>query len=328
MQYKSCHLLEHGISFHINDTIRPCCYIKPEDNSLSGPILFQGDLPHQKIDWNKIFRKKEEYINSFKKNIIPFECENCIFIQERDWDDDKDYINYIHITHFTKCNSNCIYCYTSCDKAKYNSYKSYNIYPVIKDIVEQNLFKSTGLVEFAGGECTILEEFSDVMNILLPTGCNFKINSSGIKYSPEIQKGLENGQLNLIFSLDSANRETYLKIKQVNSFDAAINNLEEYSKYQNPKTRSWGDCYGNVFAKFIIIPNVNDTKEEIDILFQTCEKINCRNIIFDLEWDWYNKTQPNIPQKYYDLLQYTTEKNQEFQLNISYYRNAEDVLKK
>lgn len=63
-------------------------------------------------------------------------------------------------------------------------------------MLEKNILKPGGAIGFGGGEPTILEEFEELISILLDKGfTNIRVPSSGIKYSEIIEKGISKGQL-------------------------------------------------------------------------------------------------------------------------------------
>ena len=103
-----------------------------------------------------------------KKGIYLDACKDCIYLHEKDWDE-ENYINHFTFNHWTKCNCNCIYCYTNDDKKKFNAYKEYPIFPIIKAMFKSGVIKKTeeSCLCFGGGEPTILKDFDKLINLLL-----------------------------------------------------------------------------------------------------------------------------------------------------------------
>src|SRR5699024_7467258 len=118
---------------------------------------------------------------------------------------------------------------------------------------------------FGGGEPTILHEFDKLINLFLDKGCkNIRINSSGIKYSKSIEKGLKSGAISLVISTDADCSETYEKIKQVKAYKKVWENIRKYAKAQSKDNL--------LKVKFILFPGVNDNYEEINKWFDEVVK--------------------------------------------------------
>ena len=53
MKYKSCHLIEHGISIDV-DSIKACCLSRDFDK---GQLMIVPKYSDSKIDWNTLFKR-------------------------------------------------------------------------------------------------------------------------------------------------------------------------------------------------------------------------------------------------------------------------------
>ena len=262
--YTSCHWIQHGLSFE-NDHIEMCCLCCHKGG---GRLYIKDEYKGKGLKWDDIFKLKEKFIEENKKGIIDPRCEGCFNLVHKGWDDNEKYINYIHFNHWTHCNSDCIYCYTSWDKKNFQKKPHYKVMPMLKELFKKKLFHPDGEVTFAGGEPTILNEFDDIINILLKNGVNrITVHTSGIKLSKAIEKGLKEGKLSVCLSADAGSSETFYKVKRVNKFDKFWQNVEKYAQAQ-PK-----DNNTLVETKFIIIPGVNDNKEEIEKWLLTLKMI-------------------------------------------------------
>ncbi|MBR6163588.1 radical SAM protein [bacterium] len=273
--YTSCPWIESGVCFDngvYGSNIKLCCYMSAPGG---GNSMIFTDYWGEKINWRKFFKIKNDYRAIQKNGGTIKECEGCIFFETREWNN-KDYIDSIIVDHFTRCNCNCIYCYTEEDKQGYNNLKTYNLLPVIKDMFKYNILKPGGAIGFGGGEPTILEEFEELTELLLKNKfTNIRINSSGIKFSPIIAKGIASRQITVVVSMDSATRETYKKIKQIDAFDKVCENLIKYSQAQTQT--------GFVVNKYIIIPEINDTKEEIMKWVDFNKENKIESLVIDVE---------------------------------------------
>ena len=195
-----------------------------------------------------------------KNGEIYSKCKGCYYLEERDWDND-DYFCEMLIGHWSHCNCNCIYCYTDEDKYYYNTREFYKVLPVIQDMLDKNLIRNGGEIAFGGGEPTILEEFEDLLEAFLSHGINnIRIHTSGIKFSPAIFKGLSEGKVTAIISIDSSTPETYKKIKNINAFSKVRENIGKYAK-----------SGGALYSKYVLLPGFNDTLDEIKMWLKDCQ---------------------------------------------------------
>ncbi len=311
-KYISCKWLESGVCFDngvYGSNVKLCCYMSAPGGGNS--MIFEG-YKGEKIDWDKFFKIKEEYRNIQKSGNTVKGCVGCVFLEEKNWPQ-VNYIDNIIFDHFTKCNCACNYCYTEEDKKRYNTLKTYNIYPIIKDMFDKKIIQRGGAIGFGGGEPTILPEFDKLIDLFLKNGFNdMRVPSSGIKYSKMVEKGIKTGQLSVVVSIDSSTRETYKKIKQTDAFNTVCKNLKKYAKAQKSSY--------NVISKYIIIPNVNDTKEEIDNWLKFNKENNIEIVVIDIENSWLNKYRKTEPDKrIVELIIYVIKKTQEmkfFRLEI------------
>ena len=166
------------------------------------------------------------------------------------------------------------------------------------------ILKTGGAIGFGGGEPTILEEFEELTELFLKHNfTNIRINTSGIKFSPIIAKGIASKQITVVVSMDSATRETYKKIKQNDSFDKVCENLINYSKAQTAP--------GFVVNKYIIIPKINDTREEIEKWIDFNKANNINSLVIDVENSWFMKFRENHDASVLELIRFAEEKAKE-----------------
>lgn len=292
MKYVSCKHLEHGIAFFSNE-IQTCCISAHEGG---GRIQCLTDYFGEPVDWNKFFAHRRQLRDMHKRGEIYEKCKGCYYLTEQEWDD-GDYFYEMLIGHWTQCNCNCIYCYTDEDKYYYNTRAFYNLYPVIKDMLDRNLIRNGGEITFGGGEPTILPEFEDLLKAFLEHGLNnIRIHSSGIRFSPAIYKGLQEGKITLIVSIDSATPETYKKIKCKNTFFSVRDNITKYA-----------ESGGMLYCKYVLMPGVNDSFEEVKQWLEQCQESKVKYMAFDIEDNWFKANRDNIPQKIYDLFDYVVQ---------------------
>jgi len=314
-EYTSCDWVTSGIHFFHN-RVRFCCYEylhSPNEN------IIIPDYKGEKIDYEKFFEIKNKYRELAKSGNIHQNCKNCIYLSSANWSDD-DYFDHFTFNYWSNCNSKCIYCYTK-DLAEKDKRQYYEVYPIIKDMSKKGLLRATprNCVVFGGGEPTILKEFDKLVDLFIQEGFNnIRVNSSGIKYSKTLEKGLKNNSVSLVISPDCGSKDTYLKIKRVNCFDKVWDNIKEYAKKQGNEN--------NLKVKYILLPEINDNKEEIDKWFDMVLKSGVKSVSVSVEQEWYAKHHPNFPQYIYDSLHYICDKADRLNLNMEVYCEAISVL--
>ncbi|MCD7779169.1 MAG: radical SAM protein [Candidatus Gastranaerophilales bacterium] len=293
MKYTSCIHLEHGITF-FSTSVQICCISShPGGGGITEIENYKGEL----INWEEFFSKRNKLREGTKNGVIPEKCAGCYYLKEQEWNN-NNYIDEVLIGHFTNCNCNCIYCYTDKDKDFFNANKTYNIYPVIKDMIEKGVLSKNATITFGGGEPTILKEFEELIYLLLDYDVhNIRIHSDGIKYSPAIEKGLKLGKIALITSVDASSKAVYEKIKRVPCFDKVWKNLDKYAKTKN----------GLIRTKYVLIPGINDNLSEVKNWLQKTYEAGIKNIAFDIEDNWFKAHKDNIPKYIYIIFDFVSE---------------------
>lgn len=319
MKYKSCHLIEKGLFFGKN-CISHCCLIP-----VSGiePIRLFKNADFNRIEIDELIKLKYKYKEMFKRGEIPPACKDCYSLEELDWPDKID-LNCLYFAHWSHCNCNCSYCYFEPEREMHNAYKPQKIMPLLEKLKVEGLLEnaSGGYMSFSGGECTILEEFDDILKFLFEIGSkNIIINSSGIKYNNLIAEGIKKGILSCTISIDSGERELYKKIKKQDTFDIVVENIKKYVSMQSP------DNYEGVRLKYIILPGINSEYKDIEKWLKLVKSLGVNHIILDFETFWFGKNRNKIEDKYIKILYYTKKRAKKLNIKISYYSHAMQALK-
>lgn len=306
MKYKSCHLIEHGISIDV-DSVKACC-LSREFNK--GQLLIIPNYKNNIIDWNNLFEIKKQQREYQKKEVLPA-CEGCYNLREEDWDE-EDYISYINFDHWSQCNSNCIYCGVQANKPKTKN----NILGAIKNLIKLGKFKNNGEITFQGGEPTVLKEFEPLLNLFIKAGSKVRVHSSGILFSRAIREGLKKGVVTVVISPDAAFKETYKTVKRVDKFSKVWDNIKHYRRNLKPGMQEL------VKVKYIIIPGINDTFEEITEFINKIKQIDIKSVIVDIEYTYANKNINNISPHVYVLMDYIEHFCEQNNINYDLYDSA------
>lgn len=312
MNKKGCELIQHGISFERND-VYDCCISHGSDNR--GMPLLIKDYHGEAIDWDKIFEIKRERIKRQQQETI-WECNGCYALTDYDFTD-GDYISFIAFNQMKLCNSKCIYCG---DDFR-NVIKYYDVLPIIKDLIDKGKFRNTGEITFQGGEPTLIKNFDELLNLFIDLKTKIRIHSSGIKFSPAVRKGIKEGFVTIVISLDSGTNKVYEKIKKVKMFDKVIENIKKYAEVLDENNKN------NLRLKYVITPGYNDTIKDIDDWLKIIKKLKIKSIAMDIEVQYANKhNQKDVSPHIYMLMDYIKYKAEQMKLDFITYSFAIYVL--
>lgn len=240
-------------------------------------------IPFEEDDaWNKNEKRRINLINDLKKGLVPANCVGCpdLHYTEKQYEDNdlkRNIINKITIFNHNHCNCKCFYCCVnsvySGDIARKSSF--YDVLPLLKNLETDNRISNNTFIAFNGGEPTMLEEFNDIANIALKHHCKTEILSNGIVYNEMISKLLIDRDDSILYiSLDCGTNDTFKKMKIVDKFNDVILNIK---KYIEDLKKAGKEPY-QIRIKYIIFPNVNDNKKEIDAFFKVCQECGVRTV--------------------------------------------------
>lgn len=325
-----CRYLAHGLYIHYF-CFRHCHLSIHSPNERNNNYIIPYTGPKDKIDWNEVFEQKRTLVQNMRNGDIPPFCKGCHWIEEFDenspeqFESDLDnYIDMIWIGHFNECNANCIYCFSYQEILEKRTTKPYNIFPLFKELLNKKIYNlekaPEAHVSFAMGEPTILKKFEDIIKLFAKNkNKNFAVYTNGIKLSKMIEKLLAKKEIeiNVVISLDAGSREVFKKVKKVDKFKDVCKNIKRYAnaaKLSKPR---------NLGIKYIIIPNVNDTKEEIDKWFNLCVyELGVRYLIADIEEKWFVRKDGDVDEYVKDLLRYIRQRCQDEKIEFEFYDRA------
>ena len=145
-----------------------------------------------------------------------------------------------------------------------------------------------------------------------------RIHSSCILYSKAVEKGLKNGCVDLIVSLDAGSKEKHKEVKGVDSYKKVWKNLKKYASNQK-------DPYA-VKTKFILIPGINDSKEEIDLWLETTKENGINAVLHEIESKWFYARRENVPDEIIEFFDYAKNKAESLGLKYELYERAEHMM--
>ncbi len=312
--YYSCEWIEHGLVF-FPSKISMCCFMGVKEGIQT---IIQDNFYGDNFKIDRIFEVRNKFRAFHKKGKIHINCMNCPSLKSDAWDE-RNYINSLYISHWSNCNSKCIYCYSARHPEEFKN-DNYHLINIIKNLTNNGILRRSSKIMFGGGEPALLDEFEEIINFLLDNGFqNIRVHSSGIKYIPCIEQGLREGKIHITISVDSGCSETYKKIKNVDCYDIVRANIKRYAQC---KTSSG---FANVSAKYIIIPPLNDNIDELEKWLIANKDDNLSFTILDIEENWFNLNKNNIPQHIYDLLSYVKNRSRELKTNFELYERINNL---
>lgn len=325
-----CRYLAHGLYIHY-DCFRHChlSIHSPGERNKNYIIPYKGSK--DKADWDKVFEIKKNLVESMRKGDIPSFCKGCHWIEEFDENSEEQflsdfdkYLDMLWIGHSNECNANCIYCFSFQEISEHRTIKGYDIFPLFKELLEKKIYNlekaPQAHISFAMGEPTILKKFDDIINIFAKYGNKyFALYTNGIKFSKMTAEILKRKdvEIKVVISLDAGSREVFKKVKKVDKFKDVCTNIKKYAQSAAKATPI------DLGVKYIIIPNVNDTKEEIDKWFDLCTKqLDVKYLIADIEEKWFVRQCGEVPEYVKDLLRYIRKRCMDENIAFEFYDRA------
>ena len=124
-------------------------------------------------------------------------------------------------------------------------------------------------------------------------------------------------EIKVIISLDAGSREVFKKVKKTDKFKEVCKNIKKYALAAKKSIPS------HLGVKYIIIPNVNDTKEEIDKWLDLCIKeLGVKYLIADIEEKWFVHHDGNVPEYVKDHLRYIRQRCLDADIEFEFFDRA------
>lgn len=266
--YYSCRCLEETVVVHRDWYC--ICSMYGHFNSIYRPIF---DWDENGFDYKNYLKVKRNIIKDMQNGKIHKGCIGCKDLVKKEWSGRCDKIYHIHFRLSKKCNAKCLYC---CDDVD-NVTPDRSFFNDLKILVKKNILAKDALMEFGGGEFTLHYEFDKILRFLLDNGFyRYKIYTSCLRYIPDFEEALSHGKCEMIVSADAGDRDTFIKIKQADTYNRFWKNLEKYAASQNKNQMQ-------VQAKYIIYRGVNDSEQQIDLFLEKVKSIGIKKVIFDFE---------------------------------------------
>jgi molybdenum cofactor biosynthesis enzyme MoaA len=258
--FPSCRWIEGGLSF-VPGHVRVC----PNCNSAGGApglVAFaEGRLPVDTILARKEIIRRGNRINAFSP------CTNCAYRTEQRWSPREYAFDILCISHATACNLACNYCHTIPEE-RYLQHPGLvpSLYGTIEALINEGHLAPNSLIQWGGGEPTILREFPALFRMLESHGAYSEVYSSGVRISEVLLESLSRNRAGVMVSLDAGTAETYANIKGRPAFDRVVANVARYAS-KNP---------GRTILKMILFENnLGEVSQFLDVAERTGVRIVC-----------------------------------------------------
>lgn len=293
MEYYSCECINGGICF-VEDKIMFCSKGNSAKN-LSMPVLVDN-FKGEKIDFNKIFTERENAIALLKQGDCPEYCKDCIGLEKRNWFENARWFEYVLFSTWTACNCSCLYCNCNPKPGQFlikdiNKYEreqkdnSFNLIPTVYDMISNGYISRHTTIDFAGGEPTIYPYFEDMVKLLLEAKIQkIIVHTNAIRFSKVIQSAIKSGVMDIVVSTDSGSKQGYEQIKRVAAYDRVWSNIKKYASVKPPHTKN------EVALKYVIMPGINDSKEELELWIKQGIKAGVNKFILNADNNFFFKS--------------------------------------
>lgn len=324
--HKSCDALGNRLVF-FGKMVAYCSNGNPAKKR-AYPVIYDNFTGIDCVDFKNL---KKRILNDKKALFdgnVPESCLGCSNISEVEYNPDfakKPEISYIQFSDYGLCNSRCTYCNswknTKKENDKYSTISgeidSYDIMPLIKELIKQKILTKNTVIDYAGGEPTIYRQFEDSLKYLLKYGIkNVLIFSNAIKYSKAIEEGLEKGIITLTVSVDAGTKNMHKLVKGVASYDSVYENLKNYITKSKIKK--------NVISKYVVVPDLNDSTEEVQIWIEKSYALGIRQLILNADNRIFEQDfSENTIKKLCDIHDFFIEKCKELNIEYQIYSNMQ-----
>lgn len=203
----------------------------------------------------------------------------------------------------TKCNCDCFYCNQNA-VIRTKSDQELSNYDIHR--ISAEYYDTLDTTILADGEPTILPKIDEICDLTMERNWSIQLNTNAILYKEKLADAIaSNPRSFMAVALDSGSRETYKKIKRVDTYDRVIENLYKYK-----------DKGCNIFLKYILIPEYNDNIDEIIKFLDICNELKVKHVTLSQNLSGFvdgvkHKADPDMPESMFCLFTYMVARLQE-----------------
>lgn len=297
MEYWSCHYINHCLGF--NDSRIVYCTLGNQSKGKQYAVL-KENYNGEPIDWEALLTQIEADKESNRQGNLIDSCKDCMMLRYRDWDSEvpKGKFKYVLFSNWYACNSACRYCWKdgkdflirNVEKnSQINENDTYDIIPIVEDLINKNLLTEDATIDFAGGEPTMYYHFNEALKLFIDANIHkIIIHTNAIIYSEQIERAIREGIAEVLISVDAGTKTVHQKVKRVVSFDRVYENLEKYCRAKLPENTN------KVRSKYVIVPGYNDSEKEILKWVKKSKEIGVSELVLNADDCMYMEEVPNL----------------------------------
>lgn len=331
MNELSCESINSGICFNnCKTTSITYCTLTNNTNGLGWPNVIEN-YDGSCINWDKFFESREKEKKLIAEGSPRRECVGCNQITLGPRVDHKK-LYYILLSTWQVCNSDCIYCLGHIPvispedpnyEEQYNRWiEPYDIFSIVKDMVEKDILDKDAVIDFAGGEPTLYPKFNELLKFFIDNGYkNIIIHTNAIQYAPAIEYGIQKDAVSLLVSIDAGTKGLHEKVKRVKSYDAVWKN---FKRYCSAKPKDYSRSLG---TKYVVVPNFNDSKREVEIWLKNSKKYGATKAVINVYNQLLNELnyKEDLLKRLIDLSEFTIKEAKKLNITIELYPNYKAV---
>ena len=208
-------------------------------------------------------------------------CQDCGLLEKRIWSPSPYLVQVVNLSHFTCCNLNCRYCYLQLEKkctgwwndpeSLAAGHRPLALYDTFQAMMADGLLAPDGVINWGGGEPTLLAEFDKLLGLLVTGGRWNYVATNGVRYSPALAAGLADGHVGMVCSVDAGTAATFKALKGHDYFDRVWTHLKAYAA-----------TGGNVQAKYIVT-RMNSNSDDAREFVRLSAEAGVRGLICDVD---------------------------------------------
>lgn len=272
----SCQSIQNSL-FLRPDEVRTCCKRFFVNGAMRGDVSLFKTKSQDVSATDIVLAKKELHrkINSAEPN----PCESCPFLEFKAWEPFSDInIENLYFEYHSICNLRCVYC---CE-TYYNSQKpAYNVLELFKSLIKGGYLQKCKSIVYAGGEPLLEKSFTDLITLAIEKvpNANHRVLTNSVIYSENIYNLLKEGKISITTSIDAGTAKTFAKIRGADKFEQVLTTLEKYAQANA----------GKITIKYIFIPDVNTSIEEVKAFVQIVEKYHLKDTNIQISYNFKNE---------------------------------------
>lgn len=237
-------------------------------------------------------------------------CYGCSRLCDGYWSTSNGAIHFDIVAYSTTknslCNMKCKYCY---GLLHLNNTNVEDRRIELLDLLEQREVVSVEKTQIilSDGEITV-DPHRDELLALYNRGYYICIFTNAGIFSQKIADMLSNGNSEILVSVDAGTKETFRRLKGVDTFDKVCSNLLKYSK-----------TGGTTELKYVLIDNENDNEDDIRGFIELCQKCNNINLLRDIRFSVdFTRSREMLPENTMRLFRYANKLCAVYGLPVSF----------